>query len=137
MCGLNKNILKIRNANQKAIIGFTNKKVSDSLSSVLLKIIDGDKITKSNLSLLNDKERQIYDKLMLLSGLHKTHDNTFDKTAQELKETIATIRGEIEAGNNNPELLREAHTVLWNMAAIGMLNGNTAKKYYNELKSFF
>jgi hypothetical protein len=102
-----------------------------------LKIIDGEKISKSGLSLLSDKERQIYDKVIQLSGLHKTHDNTFEKTAQELKETIATIRGEIEAGNNNPELLREAHTVLYNMAAIGLLNGNTAKKYYNELKSFF
>jgi hypothetical protein len=102
-----------------------------------LKIIDGDKITKSNLSLLNDKERQIYDKLMLLSGLHKTHDNTFDKTAQDLKETIATIRGEIEAGNNNPELLRESHTVLHTMAGIGLITGNAAVKHYNELKSFF
>ena len=107
------------------------------MSSLLLKIIDGEKISKSGLSLLSDKERQIYDKVIQLSGLHKTHDNTFEKTAQELKETIATIRGEIEAGNNNPELLREAHTVLWHMSAIGLLNGNTAKKYYNELKSFF
>jgi len=104
---------------------------------VLLKIIDGEKITKSNLNLLSSSERHIYDKLMLLSGLHKTYENTFDKTTQDLKQRIETIRGEIEAGNNNPELLREGHTVLWNMAAIGMITGMAAKKHYNELKSYF
>jgi hypothetical protein len=50
-----KNILKVRNYKKHAIVGIPNIKVSEDLASILLKIIDGGKVSKSNLNLLSKK----------------------------------------------------------------------------------
>ena len=74
-------------------MGIPNLKVSDELASIFLKIIDGEKVSKSHLNLLSNKERQVYDQICIMSGLHKTHDNTFDTTAQEFNITVRSCRG--------------------------------------------
>jgi len=129
-----KNILKIRNYNKKAIVGIPNAKVSEDLATILLKIIDGGKVSKANLNLLSNKERHIYDQICIMSGLHKTHDNTFDTTAQELKQQLDVVEGEIMAGNNNPELLKEVHKLLWTMNSVGLISGVVALKHFKEVK---
>ena len=132
-----KNILKIRNYKKHAIVGIPNVKVSEDLATILLKIIDGGKISKSNLNLLSKKERHIYDQILIMSGLHKTHDNTFDTTAQELKQQLETVEGEIMAGNNNPELLKEVHKLLWTMNSVGLLSGKVALEHFKDLKRIY
>jgi len=129
-----KNILKVRNYKKHAIVGIPNVKVSEDLATILLKIIDGGKISKSNLNLLSKKERHIYDQICIMSGLHKTHDNTFDTTAQELKQQLETVEGEVFAGNNNPELLKEIHRLLWTMNSVGLISGNDALKHFKDVK---
>jgi hypothetical protein len=132
-----KNILKIRNYKKHAIVGIPNVKVSEDLATILLKIIDGGKISKSNLNLLSKKERHIYDQILIMSGLHKTHDNTFDTTAQELKQQLETVEGEIMAGNNNPELLKEVHKLLWTMNSVGLLSGKVALEHFKDIKRIY
>jgi hypothetical protein len=129
-----KNILKIRNYNKKAIVGIPNAKVSEDLATILLKIIDGGKVSKANLNLLSNKERHIYDQICIMSGLHKTHDNTFDTTAQELKQQLEVVEGEVFAGNNNPELLKEIHRILWTMNSVGLISGVVALKRFKDIK---
>jgi hypothetical protein len=132
-----KNILKVRSSKKVAIVGIPNVKVSDELATILLKIIDNEKVSKSHLNLLSKKERHIYDQICIMSGLHKTHDNTFDTTAEELKQQLETVEGEIFAGNNNPELLKEVHRLLWTMNSVGLLAGNTALKHFKDLKRIY
>jgi hypothetical protein len=132
-----KNILKVRNYKKHAIVGIPNIKVSEDLASILLKIIDGGKISKSNLNLLSNKERHVYDQILIMSGLHKTHDNTFDTTAQELKQQLETVEGEIMAGNNNPELLKEVHKLLWTMNSVGLLSGKIALEHFKDIKRIY
>jgi hypothetical protein len=132
-----KNILKVRNYKKHAIVGIPNVKVSEDLATILLKIIDGGKVSKSNLNLLSKKERHIYDQICIMSGLHKTHDNTFDTTAQELKQQLETVEGEIMAGNNNPELLKEVHRLLWTMNSVGLLSGKVALEHFKDLKRIY
>ena len=92
---------------------------------------------KSNLNLLSNKERHVYDQILIMSGLHKTHDNTFDTTAQELKQQLETVEGEIMAGNNNPELLKEVHRLLWTMNSVGLLSGKVALEHFKDLKRIY
>ena len=129
-----KNILKVRSSKKVAIVGIPNIKVSEDLATILLKIIDGGKVSKSNLNLLSKKERHIYDQICIMSGLHKTHDNTFDTTAQELKQQLETVEGEVFAGNNNPELLKEIHHLLWTMNSVGLISGVVALNHYKDMK---
>jgi len=129
-----KNILKVRSSKKVAIVGIPNIKVSEDLATILLKIIDGGKVSKSHLNLLSKKERHIYDQICIMSGLHKTHDNTFDTTAQELKQQLETVEGEVFAGNNNPELLKEIHHLLWTMNSVGLISGVVALNHYKDMK---
>ena len=132
-----KNILKVRNGKKHAVVGIPNLKVSDELAAIFLKIIDGEKVSKSHLNLLSNKERQVYDQICIMSGLHKTHDNTFDTTAQELKKQLEVVEGEIMAGNNNPELLKEVHRLLWTMNSVGLLSGKVALEHFKDLKRIY
>ena len=111
--------------------------VSDTLVHLIFKILDGGSLTKSDLSVLKPHERIIYDKLMKLSGLHKTMVNTVDDTLHELKKRLELISGEIEAGNNNKELLKEAHGILFSMAQMNVISHPSASEYYKGLKSYF
>ena len=104
---------------------------------MIFKILDGGNITKSDLSVLKPHERIIYDKLMKLSGFHKTMVNSVDDTLSEMKKRLELISGEIEAGNNNQELLKEAHQILFSMAQMNVITHVEASKYYKDLKSFF
>jgi hypothetical protein len=63
--------------------------------------------------------------------------NTVDDTLSEMKKRLELISGEIEAGNNNQELLKEAHQILFSMAQMNVITHVEASKYYKDLKSFF
>ena len=131
------NLLGIRNKSNRQVTGIPNVMVSDTLVHLLFKILDGGSLTKSDLSVIKPHERIIYDKLMKLSGFHKTMVNTVDDTLSEMKKRLELISGEIEAGNNNKELLKEAHQILFSMAQMNVITHVAANEYYKGLKSFF
>jgi hypothetical protein len=131
-----KNILRIRLHNKRSILGLPDIRVSDSLSTIIMKIVDGNRVSKSDLSVLSKKDKMIYDKLMMVSGLHKTVDNSFNESAEEMKQRLRLIEGEIGAGQNNPIVLKEAHQLLHSMHACGMISNKAATKHYRHLKSF-
>jgi hypothetical protein len=131
------NILAIKNGLRKNYVGITEKKISDALASVIMKIIDGGIVKKHDLHTLTSGDKQIYDKLMMMSGLHKTHDHTFEDSAKAMKARLRLIEGEIESGNDNKELLKESHQLLHGMGRAGVISTYDAVKHYNHLKSFF
>jgi hypothetical protein len=131
------NLLGIRNKNNRQVTGIPNVIVSDSLVHLIFKILDGGSVTKSDLSILKPNEKAIYDKLMKLSGLYKSMVNSVDETLSEMKKRLQLISGEIEAGNNNKELLKEAHGILFSMAQMSVITHIAANQYYKDLKSFF
>ena len=104
---------------------------------MIFKILDGGNLTKSDLSVLKPNEKVVYDKLMKLSGFHKTIVNSVDETLSEMKKRLELISGEIEAGNNNQELLKESHGILHSMAQMKVITHVEASKYYKDLKNFF
>ncbi len=79
------NLLGVRNKNNRQVTGVTNIIVSDTLVHLLFKVLDGGHLNKSDLSILKPSEKVLYDKLMNLSGLHKTMINSVDETLSELK----------------------------------------------------
>ena len=131
------NLLEIRNKSNRQVTGVPNIIVSDTLVHLIFKILDGGNLTKSDLSVLKPNEKVVYDKLMKLSGFHKTIVNSVDETLSEMKKRLELISGEIEAGNNNKVILKEAHGILHSMAQMKVITHVEASKYYKDLKSFF
>lgn len=132
-----KNTLVIKSPHGKAITGLKNTRVSDAMVSILLKILDGGKISKSELNLLSPHEKQLYDTLMVMSGGHKVHENTVDNSAREMKHRLELIGGEMDAGNNNELLLKELHALLHRMAHTGLISTPKAAKYYSDVKKHY
>lgn len=132
-----KNILAIKNGLKRNYVGIPEKKVSDALASTLMKIVDGGSIKKSDLHVLSPNDKHIYDKLMIMSGLHKMHDHTFDESSKEMKARLRLIEGEISSGNDNIDLLKEAHQLLHSMARSGIISNYSAANHYRHLQSFF
>ena len=56
--------------------------------SILLKILEGGKVSKSELHLLSPHEKQLYDTLMVMSGGHKVHENSIDNSTREMKHRL-------------------------------------------------
>ena len=132
-----RNVLQVRNHKGKQLTGIANMRVSETLVSIIMKALEGNRVNKSELNLLSTKERHVYDNLMYMSGGHKHHETTLDKTTHEMKERLDLIEGELDAGNNNPMLIKELHALLHRMARTGLITMNNAAKHYKELKDYY
>ena len=129
-----KNVLVIRNMHGKQLTGLTNTRVSDVMVSILMKCLEGSRISKSEINLLSKPERHLYDNLMYMSGGHKVHEHSLDKTSEEMKYRLSLIEGELEAGNNSELLKKELHGLLHRMAHNGLISVAHASVYYKEAK---
>jgi hypothetical protein len=132
-----KNILVIRNMHGKPLTGLTNTRVSDVMVSILMKCLEGNRISKSEINLLSKPERHLYDNLMYMSGGHKVHEHSMDKTSEEMKHRLSLIEGELEAGNNSELLKKELHGLLHRMAHNGLISVAHASAYYKEAKECY
>jgi hypothetical protein len=54
-----------------------------------------------------------------------------------MKERLALIEGELEAGNSNKKLLVELHALLHRMARSGLISINAAADHYKALKTIY
>ena len=132
-----KNILVIRNMHGKPLTGLTNTRVSDVMVSILMKCLEGNRISKSEINLLSKPERHLYDNLMYMSGGFKIHENSLDKTSEEMKYELGLIEGELEAGNDSELLKKELHGLLHRMAHNGLISVAHASAYYKEAKECY
>lgn len=131
------NILKIRgnkgkNGEHYRFVGINDVKVSDVLRSIIIKLTNGETITKYDTNMLNSHDKVIYDNLMIVSNLHKSHESSVDETARNLKTRFEIIEGEIEAGNNNPKLLKELYDVLHQMAHHHIISKSEARRWWAD-----
>ena len=132
-----KNMLLIRNPHGHALTGIPNTKVSDVMVSILMKCLEGQKISKSELNLLSQHERHLYDNLMWMSGGHKIHEHTIMESAKEMKHRLSLIEGELDAGNNSELIKKELHHLLHRMARSGLISVSNAASYYKEMKMHY
>jgi ribosomal protein S20 len=73
--------------------------------------------------------------LLYTSGVHKIIDTaTKDNTITNLKARLEIVEGEIDAGDNNIEVLNELQEVLNNLSNLGIITKAAAKRHYNTIK---
>ena len=129
-----KNILSIKHNGLK-VIGFKNAPVSDEFVSILMNMCKG--ISPSTRELNKLPERQLYDTLLHIAGVHKKIEHTADKTVEELQKRLTLVEGEIEAGNTNKELLQELRDILYKLHYLGVITQNNLKSHFNDIKKNF
>ena len=126
------NILSLVSEKKKQFKGFKTIKVSERFVELIMQMLKGHKPTSKDLKSLDAKEREIYDELIQLSGLHKSVEHTGDKTVEELKKRLELIEGEIGVGNDNPELLKELYSTVSLLVHFKKITPTEAKSYLKQ-----
>ena len=129
-----KNILSIKQKGLK-INGFKNAPVSDDFVSIVMQMCKGINPTARELQKI--PERQLYDTLLHVAGIHKKIEHTADRTVEELQKRLTLVEGEIEAGNTNHELLQELKSILYKLHHLGIITQNNMKSHFKDIKQQF
>lgn len=130
------NILSIQNKHYKKVNGFNNVKVSDTFVQIIEDILN-EKNYISKLSHLSQNEREIFDHLLYLAGLHKQLNGGSVADYDKLKKQLEILEGEIAAGNNNILLKKKLFNLLQKMAHYKMISSHGAQKHYKQFEQYF
>jgi hypothetical protein len=127
------NILAVKHHNGLSINGMPNVKVGDKFVKIIMNLLEGIHPTHVEINGLKMNEKEIYDRLIHLAGLHKTVAHNGEKTVNELKKRLELLEGEKVAGNNNPLLKKDVKKVLLGLKGFGMI---TNKDMISHLAQF-
>jgi len=127
------NQLAVRNKHMKTIAGFKTEKVSEPFVKIITNMVKGIQPTHSDITQLSNKERMLYDKLVMLGNLNKSVPHQGDRTVDELKKRLKVIEAEIEIGNNNPMLKQEIYTILHSLKSFKVITQGQIDKYMRQL----
>jgi hypothetical protein len=124
------NILSITDSSGGKVPGIQNKRVSDLFASLLMKIINNESVSISEINMLSKDEKILYNLLIYHCGLAKKVNNDKDSTISELKKELKLLEGEISAGNNNPSLKKRLYNVCYSLKNLGVLSSVSQIKQY-------
>jgi hypothetical protein len=126
------NILKITRKG-KHLTGFPNVKVSNDFVSFMFKVLEGEQPTLRDVNKLSVGEKQLFDSVVFTAGLQKKVESTGSGVKQKLKDRMALIEGEIEAGNTSDELIKEARQILQHLARMKIIGHRAAAGHLKQL----
>jgi len=132
-----KNLLSVKTLSNGNIYGFPVFKVSNDFIENIMKMLKNEKLTKYNINSLSDVEQEIYNRLLKLAHLNKSYDNNIESMVKKIKNRVEIITGEIEAGNNNNDLLIELNELLLKLANYGVITQKQAKEHIKTIKRDF
>ncbi len=78
--------------------------------------------------------KTIFDWLIYLAGIHKKTENNAKQSVELLVNRFKVLDGEIRAGNNNPEIVKELHRVVHALKDMKYINHKAAVQYLKQLK---
>jgi hypothetical protein len=131
------NILALKDHRGGNIKAVPNITVSDMFSKLMFKILKNTAVSEAEIKELNTAEQNLYNLIIRIAELHKMLPNTSINTIDGLKKHLALIEGEIEAGNNNPKLLKDAKSIVKKLYSFAVITPKEANNYIEQLKEMF
>lgn len=126
-----KNILSLKTKTGHTIDGFKNTKVSDTFVEIIMRMYRDENVDNL-IKNLNSSETNIYNSILYMAGLHKKFKSKHTDTLEELKENFKVCEGQIIAGNNNPEVLKELKEILLKLHHLNAISIPAIKKYLKQ-----
>ncbi len=113
---LNNNILLLKyKKSYGPVPGLKRMDISNELKDLLFYILDTNNIDYENIRELEDDDKQLIINIFQKSGLDVLYRLDIKKTIEnenELIDRLKILQGEVEAGNNNIQILNESKEVL-------------------------
>jgi len=123
------NNLIVMKHNKHHLNGFNKTKVSDHFVNAMMKLLNSESPKHEDLKHFDLKEKELYDTVIHLAGLHKRVEHNLDRTKQAMKHRFDLLDGEINAGNDNKEIKKELKQLVHRMAFAGMITHHEAHQY--------
>ena len=128
--------LHIRYNNGQKIQALPPMAVGGGMKAVLSSIADGKSPTYSQLSKMSDSEKEYVQKLLSKASLDPA---VFAKKSKSEKESnknrFELLKGQIVAGNDNPEIIKEFKHILLSMRKANELPSDQVNEILMELSS--
>ena len=131
------NILALKDHKGGNIKAVPNMIVSNKLVKLMFKILKNESVSEAEIKELETAEQHLYNLIIRIAELHKMLPHTGNKTIDSLKNHLTLIEGEIEAGNNNPKLLKDAKSIVKKLYSFGVITPKDANSYIEQLKELF
>ena len=128
-----KNILALKSKSGRAIDGLTNAKVSNNFVDIIM-VMYANKDVSGQIKNLKTDEKHLLNSIIYQAGLHKKFNVNTNESLTGLKEKHKIIEGEILAGNNNPELVKELKNVLLKIHHFGAISIPAIQKYLKQFQ---
>jgi hypothetical protein len=112
-------------------------KVSKEFKTFLCDLLKNNKIDYTLLKACTQKDKEIFDKLVVLSNVHRQleYDKSFitkeDET--ELKLKFQILQGEMIAGNNSEEIIHELKYVIGELVQLKVISLKDSEELIAEL----
>jgi hypothetical protein len=134
---LYENILLVKYKNSYAPIPKIKRTtVSRDFVDELLYIFDTNTIDYEKLRELSNKENELFKDLIMKAGLFNTLQYDESKTREKLDDILEQydiLKGEIEADNNNPEIIGKIKSILKKLCNYGKIS---TSNYLELMKDF-
>jgi hypothetical protein len=105
-------------------------KITDDFVDVIRYLLDTEKIDYERLKMMSDNENNLFKNLIMKSGLYDTLKYNYSETRANIKDIIEQyeiLKGQIEADNDNPEIIEKSKKVLKQLKNYGKIS---EKDYY-------
>jgi hypothetical protein len=97
-------------------------------------LLKNETITKHDRDSLKTSEKTLYDHLIHIAKLkHQTDCSSRDNNVDELKNQYKILSGEINSGNDNPQLVKDLKKILCKLKDYGCI---TQLQMKNEIKIY-
>jgi len=110
--------------------------VSDDFVDAILYILDTEQIDYEKLRELSDDENNLFKLLIMKSGLFNVLKYNYNQTRESLNDIVEQyeiLKGEIEADNDNPNLIKDVKIVLKKLRNHGKINESEYMDILKEL----
>jgi len=104
--------------------------ITDDFVDVIRYLLDTEKIDYERLKMMSDNENNLFKNLIMKSGLYDTLKYNYSETRANIKDIIEQyeiLKGQIEADNDNPEIIEKSKKVLKQLKNYGKIS---EKDYY-------
>jgi hypothetical protein len=110
--------------------------ISDELKDMIIYLFDTGEIDYQSGQKLSKSEKDIFDLLIIKAGLKtqlKYNKEKMKDTAEDIIEEFNILKGQIIAGNDNPEIKDKIKDVLSKLVNLNKINVETADDIINDL----
>jgi hypothetical protein len=131
---LYQNYLSIKYKSGAPVPKIKKTKISDDFFEAMTYIFDTGKIDYEKLRELTETENNLFKNLIMLSGLYEILKYNYKETREnidDILEDYEILKGHLQAGNDNPEVLDKCKVVLKKL----FIYKKITQEQYNDLKN--